>query len=543
MERIIDCLGKNIVISNESGLKSFIKEQESNEKWRGRISTYYESEVTFDNHKKNCTLLSSLNNRVFADYEWDILRDKWDDFRDKFKTVNNIDSIEAATDLYIEITEKGLFPLFKDAWSKKKSEDKKELPVSDNRKPRDYSKPYAEINRLFLGFNQDSLCFIIDDDRIKELIEELVVSQYLSIDEDILSITKENGGWLVRSLVVNKLFNELGFNNKTLPWICLQQLKNKKIRILLEKNKNIILTGAPGTGKTLSAERISESFAGVNGVNGVNYVKKIQFHPSYDYTDFVEGLRPDQSNSFTRKDGVLKKLCKCAILGLLVDTDEKIIECKEKELFENGNSDKPVGEENDQPYVLIIDEINRGEVSKIFGELFFCIERTHRKERRDTQYQNLVPSYDLFAKGFYVPNNVFIIGTMNDIDRSVESLDFAFRRRFAFYEFPVDTDMLNSMTLDPKTIEEVELHMTRLNKELMKEEYGLTSAYQIGGSYFLDFMLYYNQSKYSQRLANTAFNSLWEYHLKGVLYEYFRGLPQKDIEAKMGKLKIAYDGK
>ena len=85
-------------------------------------------------------------------------------------------------------------------------------------------------------------------------------------------------------------------------------------------------------------------------------------------------------------------------------------------------------------FIFVIDEINRGEISKIFGELFFSIDPGYRGEkgRIKTQYQNLVDDKDVFAKGFYIPENVYIIGTMNDIDRSVESMDFAMRRRFAF---------------------------------------------------------------------------------------------------------------
>ena len=140
-----------------------------------------------------------------------------------------------------------------------------------------------------------------------------------------------------------------------------------------------------------------------------SHVKFVQFHPSYDYTDFVEGLRPvnkDGQLGFERKDGSFKVLCKAALAA------------------------------PDENFVMIIDEINRGQVSKIFGELFFALDPDYRGPEGlvETQYQNMVPDGDQFKAGFYVPENVYVIGTMNDIDHSLEPLDFAFRRRFAWRE-------------------------------------------------------------------------------------------------------------
>ena len=317
--------------------------------------------------------------------------------------------------------------------------------------------------------------------------------------------------------------------------------KNKAYRNILSSNYNLILTGAPGTGKTYLAKQIAaQMILGKDYDEEVESEKEkmeeqygfVQFHPSYDYTDFVEGMRPNNNGTFTRTDGVFKRFCKCAIWGLGVDVDDNELADKERNY-------KETSEPSNDPYVFIIDEINRGEISKIFGELFFCIESSHRgeKERMDTQYQNLVPEDDLFSKGFYVPDNVYIIGTMNDIDRSVESMDFAFRRRFAFYEVPADSDMLNTLAdYDSKTIEEIKQHMERLNKELIKDEYGLSSAYQIGGAYFLNFKKYYSGQEYKERKVLNAFNSLWNNHLRGTIYEYFRGMPQKELIVKMEKL-------
>ena len=275
---------------------------------------------------------------------------------------------------------------------------------------------------------------------------------------------------------------------------------------LLKSNYNLVLTGAPGTGKTFAAKKIAE-FMKAN-------CELVQFHPSYDYTDFVEGLRPVDTGDgigFERKDGVFKEFCKRA----LRDVSKK------------------------KPYVFIIDEINRGEISKIFGELFYSIDRGYRGEegRVKTQYQNLVPREDPFYEGFYVPNNVYIIGTMNDIDRSVESIDFAMRRRFAWVEFAAkesqsmfDSNYAWGGAKKPKNIDidKIKARMDRLNECIVSDEIALTRAYQIGAAYFLKYALY------------NDFDTLWKNHLKGVLYEYLRGA--YDIDKKIDLLHKAYDG-
>ena len=283
---------------------------------------------------------------------------------------------------------------------------------------------------------------------------------------------------------------------------------SKEVRFcaaLLQSNYNLVLTGAPGTGKTFAAKKIAELMEDATW-------ELVQFHPSYDYTDFVEGLRPVMNSrrgiGFERKDGVFKEFCKRA----LRDAEGK-------------------------PYVFIIDEINRGEISKIFGELFYSIDSGYRGEagRVKTQYQNLVPREDPFYEGFYVPENVYIIGTMNDIDRSVESIDFAMRRRFAWVEFTAEESQSMLYSDDawgdekkPKDIDEIKARMDRLNECIVSDKIGLTRAYQIGAAYFLKYALY------------NDFNALWDNHLKGVLYEYLRGA--YDIDKKIDLLHKAYDG-
>lgn len=306
---------------------------------------------------------------------------------------------------------------------------------------------------------------------------------------------------------------------------------NEIINLLIEK-RNVILTGAPGTGKTFTAKAIASYIVsdGKSDWKGLTEEQKkqvgfVQFHPSYDYTDFVEGLRPIAGGEFQRQDGVFKAFCKRAISSTTnessTSSDAKLLTAK----YESSNTqqDKPAKNElsGDNKYVFIIDEINRGELSKIFGELFYAIEPDYRGKAGTvlTQYNNLVEDDDVFKPGFYIPENVYIIGTMNDIDRGVEAMDFAIRRRFAWKEVTAEESAEN-MGITGLALEK----MKALNKALM--ENGLSRACCIGGAYF-------------RKLKDDDYDSLWKYHLEGIVYEYFRGEP--DAEEKLKDVKKAFD--
>ena len=402
---------------------------------------------------------------------------------------------------------------------------------------------------------------------------------------------------------------------------------------MLIESKNLIFRGAPGTGKSYLAKEIAadiisngyyEKFTQLSEEQR-KQVEFVQFHPSYDYSNFVEGLRPkvndDGTMGFELQDGIFKKFIararknyedsqksKEAIerevsvresmtdffsgieLGVdtfktingneftitsvdeshinisipgnatvnklalnvdeirrMLESDVKFTKIKDITAFfgktfatqaysydfaiykaiksKKASSAKGKTKQAElKKYIFIIDEINRGEISKIFGELFFAIDPGYRGRAGEisTQYTNLHADPD---EKFYIPENVYIIGTMNDIDRSVDSFDFAMRRRFRFVELKADERLEMLANLEDEELEaEAIRRMSALNREIAAVE-DLNENYQIGASYFL-------------KLKTLTFDQLWTDYLHPLLQEYIQGM--YDEEGIMNRLAKAY---
>ena len=388
---------------------------------------------------------------------------------------------------------------------------------------------------------------------------------------------------------------------------------------MLLESKNLIFRGAPGTGKSYLAREIAADIIS-NGYfdryelltdEQKKQVEFVQFHPSYDYSDFVEGLRPrvndDGTMGFELQDGIFKKFVararknyedsqksketiekessiqesmteffsnielgtdtfktingnefsitsvddahiyisipgNASVNKLTVNLDEirRMLESGEtfdrikdvtaffgktfatqaysydfaiyKEILkQKKNLTKSTAKAEElKKYIFIIDEINRGEISKIFGELFFALDPGYRGRAGEvsTQYANLHTDPD---EKFYIPENVYIIGTMNDIDRSVDSFDFAMRRRFRFVELRADQRLEMLAALEDEELEaEAIRRMADLNKAIAETE-DLNENYQIGPAYFL-------------KLKTLGFDRLWTDYLRPLLQEYVQGM-------------------
>ena len=338
---------------------------------------------------------------------------------------------------------------------------------------------------------------------------------------------------------------------------------------LLLSNKQLIMNGAPGTGKTYSARNIIADILFdtlCESENKKEEIKKVrmdmvQFHPSYDYTDFIDGIRPDLSGnelkyslkngsfkSFCRRAGVIerilaagKKVDAGSIEDFLIGEDESIKKFWESEI-EKGELKKEIDKVDESKdivefdpsklpsFLFIIDEINRAEISKVLGEIMYCLDPDYRgiKGAISTQYSALATDETFFINKdndkFFIPSNVYIIGTMNDIDRSVEVFDFALRRRFAWYEVKPDKvmdDVLESMKVDTlldSNYKNYTEKIEELNKAIV-DKLKLSRHYHLGPSYFAKISLYYDESKDYEK----AIEKVWDNHISQILNEYVKG--------------------
>jgi 5-methylcytosine-specific restriction protein B len=246
---------------------------------------------------------------------------------------------------------------------------------------------------------------------------------------------------------------------------------------LLEAKYNVILQGAPGVGKTFAAKRLAYS---IMGQKDTSRVAMVQFHQSYSYEDFIQGYRPSK-DGFELENGTFYKFCKEA------------------------------EEDNERPYFFIIDEINRGNLSKILGELMMLIEKDKRGEKIKLLYSN---------EWFTVPQNVRIIGMMNTADRSLALMDYALRRRFAFFDFaPAFSSEGFKNYLAEKNSQKLESLITAvesLNNTISSDE-SLGDGFKIGHSYFCT----------DGEITDEWLKSVVEYEVIPLIKEYWFDEPTK----------------
>lgn len=260
-----------------------------------------------------------------------------------------------------------------------------------------------------------------------------------------------------------------------------------KLFKLLERKKNIILKGSPGVGKTFMATRLAYS---IIGKKAKSQILSVQFHQSYCYEDFIEGIRPNKDGEFVLTDGVFK------------------------EFVEKAKEDRK------NKYFVIIDEINRGNLSKIFGELMKLIEA----DKRDKE--DVILPYS--KTHFIVPENLYIIGTMNTADRSLALVDYALRRRFDFYPVKPAFDrkefvqwLKEKNGISEKDIVTLTTKMKKLNKAIQED---LGKGFDVGHSYFVDTL--------DSKDFSTSYNDIIEYEIIPLLEEYWYDDDKKVEEYK-----------
>ena len=258
----------------------------------------------------------------------------------------------------------------------------------------------------------------------------------------------------------------------------------------LKVKKNIILQGPPGTGKTFISKKIAERITGKK-----ENIFSIQFHQSYSYEEFVVGYKPNSEGNFALQKGSLIQVCERAKQN------------------ENEN------------FVMFIDEINRANISKVFGELLSLIENDKRGPENAVKI--LYSENDI---NFYIPSNLYFISAMNTADRSLKMVDYALRRRFSFFEFKPEFDkpefknFLKDKNVNAKTIDRIVNNISKVNQQISDDNFELGDGYCIGHSYFCP------KGNSSDSFGDQWYEQIIEYEIKPLINEYYFDKPDQAAE-------------
>ena len=324
---------------------------------------------------------------------------------------------------------------------------------------------YAKIDTI------DTVCNIVKRTyKVENVFYLTDVAQIVKVSDELTSLIEKGGG------DTKELKNQRSYVNKYRDFLkyCADQKEkvadtsaeynfaddpdkpfiseekfNEVVELLFRK-KNIILQGAPGVGKTFLARKVAYQLIGQMKDENI---ETVQFHQSYSYEDFMQGIRPTTSGEFKVRNGIFYNFCERA------------------------------KENAEETYVFIIDEINRGNLSKVFGELMMLIE----SDKRSPRYALKLTYSEEESLKFYVPENVYIIGCMNTADRSIAIVDYALRRRFAFC--PIEPELGESFKaflcseLSKEFVNKICDKLNRVNS-IIRETSSLGIGLEIGHSYF-----------------------------------------------------------
>lgn len=460
--------------------------------------------------------------------------------KDKDKLIKNLEKIKKAADESENLTK--LFEKLKEVEGMKATarelayflqfnKDKDKFPLANDAMINIAKYIFEILNENPKKYNFDNKCkeeiyfnFVfreleIANVKIKHLPKYYILDQFLNLIDkikksDLALITKDklaknDGSEDIKQSVYYKLYQAAYDFANLCGKADIKSNDLEGFKELLKTHKNIIFHGIPGTGKTYTI---------VNNIKNIikneNQMLITQFHPSFSYEDFIEGIKPagieNGQLKLELKNGIFREFC-----------DKAKEEEEEKFLgeLEKGNFNEAL---SDYGYFFIADEINRAELSRVFGELLYALEYRGEKGKIKTQYASMRGDED-----FYVPENVFFLGTMNDLDKSIDSFDLALRRRFIWQEMTCDYDVIKN-EIYAKNIEEYAQACKKLNDKIKD----IGEKYQLGHSYFLKIEFKDDEIK------NNDMKKLFSNRFEALLKEYLRSeYSEKDIQKHLDALK------